>query len=103
MVESGAFVDLGPVEINPNSDICTRDVNVLGIGGETADSYKTSMALMGANLNRMPLDRFVTHRFSLDRAQDAVERAQTDEALKVVLDPQMGASAGGPASEIAGP
>ena len=103
VVESGAFVDLGPVEVNPNSDICTRDVNVLGIGGETADSYKTSMALMGANLHRMPLDRFVTHRFSLDRAQEAVELAQTDEALKVVLDPQMGASAGGLASELAGP
>ena len=36
VVEAGAFVDMGPVQINPNSDICARNVSVLGIGGELA-------------------------------------------------------------------
>ena len=26
VVEAGTFVDMGPVEINPNSDICTKNV-----------------------------------------------------------------------------
>ena len=30
VVEAGAFVDMGPVEINPNADICSRNVAVLG-------------------------------------------------------------------------
>ena len=87
VVEAGTFVDMGPVSINPNSDICTRNVSIIGIGGETATSYLPSMRLLAANLDRMPLDRFVTHRMPLDRAQDAVELAQTDAALKVVIAP----------------
>ena len=30
VVEAGAFVDMGPVQINPNADICTKNVNVIG-------------------------------------------------------------------------
>ena len=35
VVEAGTFVDMGPVSINPNSDICTKNVSVIGVGGET--------------------------------------------------------------------
>jgi threonine dehydrogenase-like Zn-dependent dehydrogenase len=87
VVEAGTFVDLGPVSINPNSDICTRNVSVVGVGGETASSYAPAMALMAANLKHYPLDRIVTHRFGLDQAQDAVITAQSDGAMQVVIDP----------------
>lgn len=85
VVEAGAFVDMGPVAINPNSDICTKNVNVLGIGGETAESYLPAMELMARNLDRLPLERFVSHRLPLEQAQQALELAQRDEAMKVVL------------------
>ncbi len=71
VIEAGTFVDMGPVRINPNSDICTKNVSVLGIGGETANSYLPSMRLMAANLARLPFDRIVTHRMPLERAQEA--------------------------------
>jgi threonine dehydrogenase-like Zn-dependent dehydrogenase len=87
VVEAGAFVDMGPVEINPNADICTKNVSVLGIGGETAESYQPAMELLARNLDRLPLERFVSHRLPLERAQEAVELAQRDEAMKVVLSP----------------
>jgi len=53
VIEAGTFVDMGPVGINPNSEICTKNVGVLGIGGETATSYLPSMRLMAANLGRL--------------------------------------------------
>jgi L-iditol 2-dehydrogenase len=87
VVEAGTFVDMGPVSVNPNSDICTRNVNVIGVGGETATSYLPSMRLMAANLARFPFDRIVTHRVALEDAQAAVELAQTDAAMKVVIAP----------------
>ena len=87
VVEAGTFVDMGPVAINPNSDICTRNVSVLGIGGETATSYSASMRLMAANLKRLPFERFISHRFQLDEAQRAVELAQTEAAVKVLMAP----------------
>jgi L-iditol 2-dehydrogenase len=87
VVEAGTFVDMGPVSINPNADICTRNVTVIGVGGETATGYLPSMRLMAANLKRLPIERFVSHRFGLEEAQHAVELAQTDAAVKVVMAP----------------
>src|SRR5450759_4691322 len=55
LVEAGTFVDMGPVDINPNSAICTRNVSILGIGGEMATAYGPCMRLMAANLDRYPL------------------------------------------------
>jgi threonine dehydrogenase-like Zn-dependent dehydrogenase len=85
VVEAGAFVDMGPVNINPNADICTKNVNVIGIGGETAESYKPAMDLLARHLQTLPLESFVSHALPLERAQDGVELAQCDEAMKVVL------------------
>lgn len=85
VVESGAFVDMGPVQINPNSDICTKNINVIGVGGETAESYKPAMELLVRNLDTLPLESFVSHRLPLEQAQQGLELAQKDEAMKVVL------------------
>jgi 5-exo-hydroxycamphor dehydrogenase len=85
VVEAGAFVDLGPVAINPNADICTRDVAILGIGGERADAYLPALDLMARSLDRLPLAEIVTHRFDLADAGRALEVAQADGAMKVVL------------------
>ena len=89
VVEAGAFVDMGPVQMNPNSDICTRNVAVLGIGGELATEYEPSMRLMAANLDRYPLTGITSHILPLDRAQEAVTLAQSGEAMKVALDPRL--------------
>jgi len=89
VVESGAFVDLGPVEINPNRDICTRNVAVIGIGRERATSYAPSLELLARGRDRLPLDRIVTHRLALENASEAIEIAQRDGAMKVVLDPAL--------------
>lgn len=94
VVEAGAFVDLGPVQINPNADICTKNVSVIGIGGETATSYLASMRVMAANLDRLPFDRIVTHRMPLERAAEAMAIAQAGEAMKVVFAPNGVAVAG---------
>jgi len=89
VVESGAFVDLGPVEVNPNRDICTTNVTVIGVGGEKATAYASSMELLARNRDRLPLDRIVTHRMALEDAGDALELSQLDGAMKVVLDPAL--------------
>ncbi len=87
VVEAGAFVDMGPVGVNPHADICAKNLNVLGIGGETAESYQPVMELLARNLDRLPLEQFVSHRLPLERAQEAIQLAQRDEAMKVVLSP----------------
>jgi threonine dehydrogenase-like Zn-dependent dehydrogenase len=89
VVESGAFVDLGPVQVNPSRDICAANVTVIGVGGETATSYAPAMELLARNRDRLPLGRIVTHRMALEDARDALELAQQEGATKVVLDPAL--------------
>jgi threonine dehydrogenase-like Zn-dependent dehydrogenase len=88
VVEAGAFVDLGTVAVNPTAQICTKNVGVIGVGGETSTSYLPAMRLMARNLDRLPFERIVTHRFGLADAQEALEVAQLDGAMKVLIDPQ---------------
>jgi threonine dehydrogenase-like Zn-dependent dehydrogenase len=90
VIEAGAFVDLGPVPVNPNRHVCTPNVCVLGVGGETADGYVPAMATMTAYLDSMPLERVVTHRFQLEEAPEALELAQSEAAMKVVFSPHTG-------------
>jgi L-iditol 2-dehydrogenase len=92
VIEAGSFVDMGPVGINPNSDICTKNVSVIGVGGETATSYVPAMTLLARNLDRLPLTEIITHRMPLERAAEAVELAQRDGAMKVLMDPRLDAS-----------
>jgi L-iditol 2-dehydrogenase len=89
VVEAGAFVDMGPVQMNPNSDICSRNVSVLGIGGEKATEYEPVMRLMAASLERYPLHEIVSHILPLDRAEEAVLLAQSGDAMQVALDPRL--------------
>jgi L-iditol 2-dehydrogenase len=97
VVEAGAFVDMGPVTINPNSDICARNVSVIGIGGEKATEYAPSMRLMAANLDRYPLRSIVSHILPLDRAEEAIQLAQSGAAMQVALDPRLPRTNGGAA------
>jgi threonine dehydrogenase-like Zn-dependent dehydrogenase len=87
VVEAGAFVDLGRVGVNPAADVCARNVCVLGVGGETATSYVPAMLLLARNLDRLPFDGIVTHRFGLEHARDALETSQADGSMKVLIDP----------------
>lgn len=87
VVEAGAFVDLGPIEVNPNRDICTTNVTIIGVGGETATSYAPAMELLARNRMRLSLDSIVTHRMPLEEASEAIGLAQRNGTMKVVLDP----------------
>jgi L-iditol 2-dehydrogenase len=87
VVEAGAFVDMGPVPINPNADVCTKNVSIVGVGGERHTAYVPTMQMLARNLDRLPLHRIVSHKMPLERAVEAVELAQTDAAMKVVMAP----------------
>jgi len=45
------------------------------------------MNLLARNLDRLPLMEMITHRMPLERAAEAVELAQRDGTMKVLMDP----------------
>ncbi len=87
VIEAGAFVDMGPVPINPNSHVCIKGVTILGVGGETLDQYQPSLDMLARHQGRLPFARAITHRVGLDGVGDALELAQTGAAMKVLVAP----------------
>lgn len=89
-IEAGAFVDMGPVLINPNRHFCIKNIRLLGIGGEAATAYGPTMTVLAKAQHHYPLGEIVTHRFGLEQAEDAVMTSMADEAMKVVISPGVG-------------
>ena len=87
VVEVGAFVDLGTVEVNPSADVCAPNISIIGVGGETTVSYEPSLILMAEQMGRYPLEKIVSHKIPLGTVEGAIRLAQRDEAMQVVLDP----------------
>jgi L-iditol 2-dehydrogenase len=90
VIEAGAFVDTGRTEIDPNRDVCVKDVTILGIGGDELGQYAASLRLLARHHERFkPL---ITHRVGLDEVEDALELAHTGAAMKILVAPNARAS-----------
>ena len=87
VIEAGAFVDMGPVAVNPNADICIKGVTILGIGGETLPQYGAALRMLARHQSRLPFGRAITHRVDLDQVGESLELAQRGEAMKVLVAP----------------
>ena len=87
VVEVGAFVDSGERAFNP-AVLCGRNLTFVGVGGEDARAYEATTRLLVRHHERLPFARAITHRFSLERAPEAMETAlRTDGVMKVVIEP----------------
>jgi L-iditol 2-dehydrogenase len=87
LVEAGNFSDLGEVAINPHRHLCSKNVRILGVGGEEAASYGPSMRQMLRYMRHYPLREFVSHRWGLDDVGAAVTQSIAPDSMKVVIDP----------------
>ncbi len=87
LVEAGNFADLGDVAINPHRHLCSKNVRILGVGGEEPASYGPSLRQMSRYLRHYPLREFVSHRYKLGEVEAAVQKAIAPDSMKVVIDP----------------
>ncbi len=87
LVEAGNFSDLGEVSINPHRHLCSKNVRILGVGGEEAGSYGPSMRQMARYMGQYPLRSFVSHRYALKDAEAAVRKSMAPDSMKVVIEP----------------
>jgi L-iditol 2-dehydrogenase len=87
LLEVGAFVDLGPRPFNP-AVLCGRNLTLVGIGGEDARVYDSTLRLLARHHRSIPFDKAVTHRFPLEQAAEAMGVAlEASAAMKVVIEP----------------
>ena len=86
-VITGIYVDLGEVGINPQRHILARWAHVVGVPGQTHQSYAKAVELLRRYKDKIPFSKLVTHRFELEEAEEAMSVALSEECMKVVFQP----------------
>jgi threonine dehydrogenase-like Zn-dependent dehydrogenase len=87
LVEAGNFSDLGEVSISPHRHLCSKNVRILGVGGEEAGSYGPGLRQMARYMRQYPLRSFVSHRYALEDVEAAVLKSMAPDSMKVVIAP----------------
>ncbi len=87
LVEAGNFSDLGEVAINPHRHLCSKNVRIIGVGGEEGASYGPSMRQLARYMQHYPVREFVSHRYHLDAVEAAMQKSIAADSMKVVIDP----------------
>jgi L-iditol 2-dehydrogenase len=86
-LETGNFADTGEVSINVHRHIAAKNVLIYGNTNHPHDGYYRAFEMMWRHRESFPWEDLITHRFSLDQAQEALETSYQADALKVVFTP----------------
>jgi len=81
----GTAVDKGPVPVNPFL-ICRKELEV--IGSYAYPSWKLKNALSALNEMKELCRRLITHKFPIERLEDALVVAGAGQSLKIVIEPE---------------
>ena len=85
---AGIYTDLGRSStINVQKLISGKYATVVGVPGQTMASYRTALRIMSKYKNDLPLNEIVTHTFSLDEIDRAMQKALSEESMKVAVHP----------------
>jgi len=85
LCEVGFFVNNGDCKINPHYDICNKEITAVGSWTYTPQDYLTTFDfLKRAKEIGLPIEELITHRFSLNKMNEAMEVNMKQEGIKVV-------------------
>ena len=88
LCEMGFFVDNGACAVNPHFDLCKKEIMLVGSWTYGAHEYPATMAfLRRAQEMGLPLTEMITHRYPLDRLNEAMETNLSMQGIKVAYVP----------------
>lgn len=86
LCELGFFINGGDATINPHFDICSKEITTVGSWVYTLRDYATTFDFMKrAKAIGIPLSELITHRFPLDKINEAHETNLKMEGLKIAI------------------
>ncbi|MEO7934049.1 MAG: zinc-binding dehydrogenase [Chthoniobacterales bacterium] len=88
LCEVGFFMDNGECSINPHEDLCKKEITAVGSWVYTAGEYPVAIAMI-RHLARIgiQIEDLVTHTFSLDEINQAMETNIAMEGIKLAVVP----------------
>ena len=86
LCELGFFINGGDATINPHFDICSKEITTVGSWVYTLRDYATTFDfLKRAKAIGIPLDKLITHKYPLDKINEALETNLKMEGLKIAI------------------
>ena len=86
-IETGNFVDTGDVSINVHRHLCAKNVRLIGLTNHPVTGFTPSLKLLRRYMDAFPLHKFVTHTYPIERAEEAMHKALSEQCMKVALVP----------------
>ncbi len=83
----GQYTDHGEVPINPHLQINKKHLDIRGVWGIDYSHLHRAVLLLERYNDRFHWERLITHSFTLDEANDALEVVRRGEAIKAVIRP----------------
>jgi threonine dehydrogenase-like Zn-dependent dehydrogenase len=87
LIVAGNYIDVGPTSINPQKQILSKNVRIVGVSGQTASSYAAALKLIKRFRHSVPIEKMVTHEFKIDDAEHALETAIGMNSMEVTIVP----------------
>lgn len=86
LCELGFFINGGDAQINPHFDICAKEITTVGSWVYTLRDYATTFDfLKRAKAIGLPLSELITHKFPLDKINEALETNLSMKGLKIAI------------------
>lgn len=85
-IEVGNYVDCGSLEINWNI-ICTKNLRIVGMCNHAHTGYRATMDMMLRTRDQFPWEKFVSHKYPLEQAQQALLKSMAPDSMKVTIAP----------------
>lgn len=86
LCELGFFINGGDATINPHFDICSKEITTVGSWVYTLRDYATTFDfLKRAQAIGLPMKELITHKFPLDKINDASITNVKQEGLKIAV------------------
>ena len=84
LCEMGFFVNNGEYTVNPHFAMCNKEINLVGSWDYSADDYPTTVAfLKQAREMNIPIKDLITHTFSLENLNEAMEVNVAQKGIKI--------------------
>ncbi|MBQ8432467.1 MAG: zinc-binding dehydrogenase [Clostridia bacterium] len=86
LCELGFFINGGDATINPHFDICSKEITTVGSWVYTLRDYATTFDfLKRAKAIGIPLEKLITHKYPLEKINEALETNLKMEGLKIAI------------------
>ena len=91
----GYFIDVsGTTHPEPRDDlnmamVFAKSLRVAGSFEHSTPGFTQTIDMLNRTKDQFPWDKFFTHRFPMEKYQEAIDVSMGEEAMKVIVDPTM--------------